>query len=86
MVCRDALWKLWMDEDWAEDSDWGRWGSCVGDEGTGVVEPPGLFFQGWKPLPTAASARGGGDLEVSLLHWAASMARGVVRGEPRSEG
>ena len=28
----------------------------------------GLFFQGWKPLPTAASAKGGGDLLLSLLH------------------
>lgn len=37
----------------------------------------GLFFHGWKPLPTAASAKGGGDLLESLLHWAASMARGV---------
>lgn len=39
----------------------------------------GLFFQGWKPLPTAASASGGGDLFDSLLHWAASMASGVPR-------
>lgn len=37
----------------------------------------GLFFHGWKPLPTAASASGGGDLLDSLLHWAASMASGV---------
>jgi len=37
----------------------------------------GLFFHGWKPLPTAASAKGGGDLFESLLHWAANMARGV---------
>ena len=28
----------------------------------------GLFFHGWKPLPTAASASGGGDLLDSLLH------------------
>ena len=28
----------------------------------------GDFFQGWKPLPTAASASGGGLLELSLLH------------------
>lgn len=28
----------------------------------------GLFFQGWKPLPTAASAKGGGDLLLNLLH------------------
>jgi hypothetical protein len=37
----------------------------------------GLFFHGWNPLPTAASARGGGDLLDSLLHCAASIARGV---------
>ena len=45
---------------------------------TGVEDgmPPD-FFQGRKPLPTVASARGGGDLLVILLHWAASMARGV---------
>lgn len=42
----------------------------------------GDFFQGWKPLPTAASAKGGGLFELSLLHWAASIARGV----PRSPG
>ena len=41
-----------------------------------------LFFQGWNPLPTAASARGGGDIEAVLLHSAAIMARGV----PRSPG
>lgn len=28
----------------------------------------GLFFHGWKPLPTAASAKGGGDLLLNLLH------------------
>jgi len=39
----------------------------------------GLFFHGWKPLPTAASASGGGDLLDSLLHCAASIARGVPR-------
>ena len=45
---------------------------------TGVVEgTTPAFFQGRKPLPTVASARGGGDLLVILLHWAASMARGV---------
>jgi hypothetical protein len=37
----------------------------------------GLFFHGWKPLPTAASANGGGDLLDSLLHCAANMASGV---------
>lgn len=37
----------------------------------------GLFFHGWKPFPTAASANGGGDLLDNLLHWAASMASGV---------
>ena len=41
--------------------------------------PWGLFFQGWKPFPTAASARGGGDLLESLLHCAASIAKGVPR-------
>lgn len=40
------------------------------------------FFHGWKPLPTAASANGGGLFDESLLHWAASMASGV----PRSPG
>lgn len=52
-----------------------------------VLPPPllpaagelGLFFQGWKPLPTAASASGGGDLFDNLLHCAASMASGVPR-------
>lgn len=39
----------------------------------------GLFFHGWKPLPTAASASGGGDLLDSLLHCAASIASGVPR-------
>lgn len=42
----------------------------------------GLFFQGWNPLPTAASASGGGDLFDNLLHWAANIANGV----PRSDG
>lgn len=37
----------------------------------------GLFFQGWNPLPTAASAKGGGDLLLNLLHWAANIAKGV---------
>lgn len=45
----------------------------------GPDEMVGLFFHGWKPLPTAASASGGGDLLESLLHWAASMASGVPR-------
>ncbi len=35
------------------------------------------FFQGENPLPTVASARGGGDLLRSLLHWAASIDNGV---------
>lgn len=39
----------------------------------------GLFFQGWNPLPIAASANGGGDLFDNLLHWAASIANGVPR-------
>ena len=38
-----------------------------------------LFFQGWNPLPTAASASGGGDMDAVLLHSAAIMARGVPR-------
>uniref|UniRef100_A0A182IXG4 Uncharacterized protein n=1 Tax=Anopheles atroparvus TaxID=41427 RepID=A0A182IXG4_ANOAO len=42
-------------------------GECGPDE-------MGLFFHGWKPLPTAASASGGGDLLDSLLHCAASIA------------
>lgn len=37
----------------------------------------GLFFQGWNPFPTAASASGGGDLLDNLLHCAASIANGV---------
>ena len=37
------------------------------------------FFHGWNPLPTAASASGGGLLEESLLHWAANIANGVPR-------
>lgn len=39
----------------------------------------GLFFHGWNPLPTAASANGGGDLFDNLLHWAANIANGVLR-------
>lgn len=39
----------------------------------------GDFFQGWNPLPTAASASGGGLFELNLLHWAANIARGVPR-------
>jgi hypothetical protein len=47
--------------------------------GEALLEPSLLFFfQGWKPLPTAASARGGGDLLDSLLHCAASIANGDV--------
>jgi hypothetical protein len=47
--------------------------------GDPLLEPSLLFFfQGWKPLPTAASARGGGDLLDSLLHCAASIANGDV--------
>jgi hypothetical protein len=41
-----------------------------------VLLPPD-FFHGWNPLPTAASANGGGLLDDNLLHWAASMAKGV---------
>lgn len=52
----------------------GEW--CGGEFGPWDV---GDFFQGWKPLPTAASASGGGDFEESLLHWAASIASGVPR-------
>lgn len=47
----------------------------VGDWGPDEV--CGLFFHGWKPFPTAASANGGGDLLDNLLHCAASMASGV---------
>lgn len=36
------------------------------DPGEGA--PCGLFFQGWNPFPTAASANGGGDLLLNLLH------------------
>lgn len=35
------------------------------------------FFHGWNPLPTAASANGGGLFDDNLLHWAANMANGV---------
>ena len=44
-----------------------------------AADDEGDFFQGWNPLPTAASASGGGDLVESLLHWAASIASGVPR-------
>lgn len=37
----------------------------------------GLFFHGWNPFPTAASANGGGDLFDNLLHCAANIASGV---------
>lgn len=37
-----------------------------------------FFFHGWNPFPIAASANGGGDLFDNLLHWAASMASGVL--------
>lgn len=51
---------------------------CWGDMPFGDWGPEeGLFFHGWNPLPTAASASGGGDLFESLLHWAASIASGV---------
>lgn len=33
-----------------------------------IVGEAGLFFQGWNPLPIAASANGGGDLFDNLLH------------------
>lgn len=33
-----------------------------------LFPPPPDFFQGWNPLPTAASANGGGLFEDSLLH------------------
>lgn len=33
-----------------------------------IVGEAGLFFQGWNPLPIAASANGGGDLLDNLLH------------------
>lgn len=44
-----------------------------------IVGEAGLFFQGWNPLPIAASANGGGDLFDNLLHWAANIANGVPR-------
>lgn len=57
------------------------WLLCCGDMPVGDCGPDddccGLFFHGWKPFPTAASANGGGDLFDNLLHWAASMASGV---------
>lgn len=51
----------------------------LGDWGRALLEDGGLFFHGWNPLPTAASASGGGDLLESLLHCAASIASGVPR-------
>lgn len=54
---------------------------CCGDMPVGDCGPEddccGLFFHGWKPFPTAASANGGGDLFDNLLHCAASIASGV---------
>lgn len=50
---------------------------CVAAEPIFVILPVGecwptaalgLFFHGWNPLPTAASANGGGDLFDNLLH------------------
>jgi len=50
------------------------------------LDPPVLLcFQGWNPLPTAASAKGGGVLLANLLHWAASMARGVELVPPKED-
>jgi hypothetical protein len=49
---------------------------CCMDPDSGLAWP---FFHGWNPLPTAASASGGGDMLLSLLHCAASIARGVPR-------
>lgn len=57
------------------------WLLCCGDMPVGDWGPEddccGLFFHGWNPFPTAASAKGGGDLFDNLLHWAASIASGV---------
>lgn len=61
------------------DDLWGGSEPDEEEETPGEGAPCGLFFHGWKPLPTAASASGGGDLFDSLLHCAASMARGVPR-------
>ena len=47
------------------------------DTETGAGCDPAVFFHGWKPLPTAASASGGGLLDDNLLHCAANMANGV---------
>lgn len=44
-----------------------------------LFDDEGLFFHGWNPFPTAASANGGGDLLDSLLHCAANIANGVPR-------
>lgn len=54
-------------------------GMGLGDWGHVLLDEGGDFFQGWNPLPTAASASGGGDLLESLLHCAASIANGVPR-------
>lgn len=78
-------------EEFVEEADDIAQGECCPAEAFELVEPVevllllfawdvgdvGLFFQGWKPLPTAASAKGGGDLLLNLLHWAASIAKGV---------
>lgn len=66
---------LSVDEDTVGLGDCGQGGAAAFDD----APPDGLFFHGWKPLPTAASASGGGDLLDNLLHWAASMANGVPR-------
>lgn len=52
--------------------------------GEGFIVPGGVpFFHGWKLLPTAASARGGGVFEANLLHCAVNMASGFP---PRRAG
>ena len=55
---------------------WVGWCGASGFRGLGA-DTVLLFFQGWNPFPTAASARGGGLLLLILLHCAANIARGV---------
>ena len=49
----------------------------IGGDGLPRLPSGGVaFFQGWKLLPTAASASGGGVFEASLLHCAVNIASG----------
>ena len=72
--------EVWLGEvlkDAVVEAAVGCWPRCSPPR-SGLSDPPD-FFHGWNPFPTAASARGGGDMLLSLLHWAASIARGFPR-------